>query len=112
MAAVLPVGATHLLIHFGVESCAYVWWRMGYVPNRYRGRQLQSATLVCGRTRARGNSISRDFPACAMSRVAAGPFWEQVRAHFISAVRDPDRVVREVETATLTESTRYAVEIA
>jgi len=67
--------------------------------------------LVCGRTRARGNSVANDYPMCPTYRVAVGLIWEQVRAQFISAVHDPDRVIREVESAILAESAGRAVDL-
>jgi hypothetical protein len=86
-------------------------WRMVYAPNHSRGRELKSAMLVCGRTRARGNSVANDYPMCPTYRVAVGPIWEQVRAQFISAVHDPDRVIREIESAILAESAGHAVDL-
>src|SRR5437899_7997737 len=45
-------------------------------------------------------------------RVAVGPIWgEQVRAQFMSAVHDPDRVIREVESAILAESAGHDVDL-
>src|SRR5438067_11757220 len=85
---------------------------MAYAPNHYRGRELKSGMLVCGRTRARGNSVVTNYPACPTNRLAAGPIWEQVREQFISAVQDPDRVIHEIETAILAESAAHAVDHA
>lgn len=86
-------------------------WRMVYAPNHYRGRELKSGMLVCGRTRARGNSLANDYPVCPTYRVAVGPLWEQVRAQFISAVRDPERLIREIEAAILAEAAGHAVDL-
>lgn len=85
---------------------------MAYCANRHRGRELRTGTLKCGRTRARGNSLSNDYPACPTHNAAAAPIWEKTRAQFMAAVRDPDRVIREIETAILRESAGHALEIA
>src|SRR5258708_30519895 len=85
---------------------------MAYAPNHSRGRELQSGMLVCGRTRARGNSVANDYPVCPTPRVAVGPIWVQVRAQFISAINDPDRVIHEIESAILAESAGRAVDLS
>jgi DNA invertase Pin-like site-specific DNA recombinase len=104
-----PYALPHPLRRRVVCACG---WRMAYAPNHYRGRESQYGMLICGRMRARGNGLVKEYPTCATNRISAGPVWEHVRAQFIAAINDPDRVIRAVEAAILAESNSNALDLA
>jgi DNA invertase Pin-like site-specific DNA recombinase len=99
-----PATVPHPLRRRVVCACG---WRMTYQPrvypsSAYRKRGPQSfGTLLCIRTTERGRSVVREYPRCPTWRLPTRRLWPLVQQQFIAAVRDPDRVIAEVEAAIL-----------
>ncbi len=81
-------------------------WRMGFRRKRWKGNDKDYGYLFCARTTQRGKSVVADYPNCPVSGISTLTLWPRVRELFVDAIRNPDRVVAEVQSQIRAEAER------